>query len=46
MVPIAPMAVMLNERMMVMLIIEPTRVVMVICQGATGTDGDEENNEG
>ena len=45
-VPIAPMAVMLNKRMMLMVGVEPTRVVMVISQGAAGTNGDEENNEG
>ena len=46
MVPIALMAVMLNERMMVVMFIEPTFVVMVISQGATRTDGDEESNQG
>jgi len=40
------MAVMLNKRMMLMVGVEPTRVVMVISQGAAGTNGDEENNEG
>ena len=42
MVPIAPMAVMLNEGMVVMLVVEPAIAVMVISQGATGTDGNEE----
>jgi hypothetical protein len=45
-VPIAAMAVMLNKRMMVMMFVKPTRVVMVISQGATCTDGDEENSQG
>ena len=40
------MAAMLNKRVMLMMLIEPTRVVMVISQGATGTDGNEEKNEG
>ena len=44
-VPIALMAVMLNKRMMVMMFIEPTRVVMVIRQGATCTDGDKEKSQ-
>jgi len=39
------MAVMLNKRMMLMLVIEPTLVVMVICHGATRTDGNEESNQ-
>jgi hypothetical protein len=38
------MAVMLNERMMLMLVVEPTRAVMVISQGATRTDGYEETD--
>jgi len=44
-VPIALMAVMLNKRVMVMMFVEPTLVVMVICQRATCTDGDEENSQ-
>jgi len=46
MVPIAPMAVMLNKRVMLMVVVEPTRSVMVISQGATGTGGNEEKNQG
>jgi hypothetical protein len=44
-VPIALMAVMLNKRMMLVMFVEPTLVVMVIGQGATRTDGDEENSQ-
>jgi hypothetical protein len=44
-VPIAAMTAMLNKRVMVMLIVEPTLVVMVICHGATRTDGNEESNQ-
>jgi len=39
------MAVMLDKRVMMMIVIEPTIVVMVICQGATRTHGDEKTNE-
>ena len=39
------MAVMLNKRVMVMMFVEPTLVVVVISQGATCTDGDEENGQ-
>jgi len=39
------MAVMLNERVALMLIVEPTLVVMVICHGATRTNGHEENSQ-
>ena len=45
MVPVAAMATVLNKRMMVMMFIEPTLVVMVICHGATRTDGNEENSQ-
>ena len=44
-VPIALMAVMLNKRMMLVMFVEPTLVVMVIRQGATRTEGDEENSQ-
>ena len=44
-VPIALMAVMLNKRVMLMMLVEPTLVVMVICHGATRTDGNEESNQ-
>ena len=44
-VPIALMAVMLNKRVMAMMFVEPTRVVMVIRQCATRTDGDEQNSQ-
>lgn len=40
-IPVALMAVMLNERMMLMMFVKPTLIVMVIRQGATRTDGDE-----
>ena len=43
-IPIALMAVMLNERMMLMMFVEPTLVVMVISEGASCADGDEENS--
>ena len=46
MVPIALMTAMLNKRVMLMLVVEPALVVMVISQGAAGTDGDEEKNQG
>jgi hypothetical protein len=39
------MAVMLNKRVMLVMLIEPTSAVMVISQGATRTDGDEENGQ-
>jgi hypothetical protein len=39
------MAVMLNKRVMLVMLIEPTSAVMVISQGATRTDGDEQTNE-
>ena len=39
------MAAMMTKRMMLMLIIEPTLVVMVISQSATRTHGDEENSQ-
>jgi hypothetical protein len=39
------MAIMLNKRVMLMLVIEPTLVVMVIRHGATRTDGNEESNQ-
>lgn len=39
------MAAVLNKRMMMMIVIEPTIAVMVISQGATCTDGDEETDE-
>ena len=32
--------------MILMLVVEPAIVVMVISQGAAGTDGDEEKNQG
>jgi len=41
-VPIPAMAVMLNKRVMVMVIVEPTFVVMVISESAPGADGDKE----
>jgi hypothetical protein len=44
-VPIAPMAVMLNKRMMLVMFVEPTFVVMVISEGATCTNGDEEDSQ-
>jgi hypothetical protein len=45
-VPIALMAVMVNERVVLMLIVVPTVAVMVICHSAACTDGNEENSEG
>ena len=39
------MAVMLDKRMVMVLGVEPTIVVMVISQGATRTDGDEETDK-
>lgn len=39
------MAVMLNVRMVLMLVVVPTGFVMVICHGATRTDGNEENSK-
>ena len=44
MVPIALMTVMLNKCVMVMMFVEPTLVVMIISQGATRTEGDEEHS--
>lgn len=44
-VPIALMAAMLNKRVMLMIFVEPTLVVMIISQGATRTNGDEENSQ-
>jgi hypothetical protein len=36
------MAVVLNERVVLMLVVEPAIAVMVISQGATRADGNEE----
>ena len=44
-VPIALMAVMLNKRVMLVVFVEPTLVVMVISEGATCTNGDEEDSQ-
>ncbi len=35
------MAAMLNERLVLMMLVEPTRLVVVISQGTTGARGDE-----
>ncbi len=43
-IPIAPMAVMLNKIMVIMMLVEPTRSVMVICHGAPRTDDNEEGH--
>ena len=43
MIPVALMAAMLNKRVMLVMFVEPTLVVVIISQGATRTDGDEEN---
>ena len=45
MVPIAGMTAMLDKCVVVMAVVEPTLVVMVIGQSATGTDGDEETSQ-
>jgi len=39
------MAVVMDEGVMVMLAVEPTLVIMVISQDATGADSDEENGQ-
>ena len=44
-IPISLMAVMLNERTVVMMFVEPTHTVMVISEGATRAEGDEENSQ-
>ncbi len=38
------MAVMLNKIMVIMMLVEPTRSVMVICHGAPRTDDNEEGH--
>jgi hypothetical protein len=35
---------MLNKRMMLVMFVEPTGIVVVIGQGASRTDGDEETD--
>jgi hypothetical protein len=45
MVPVAAMAVVMDEGVMVMLAVEPTLVVVIISQCATGADGEEENGD-
>lgn len=40
------MAVMVNERVMLVVFVEPTFVVMIIRHAATCTDGDEKDNQG
>jgi hypothetical protein len=44
-IPIAAMAAMLNKRVMLMMFVNPTFVVMIISQGATRTDGNEQNDQ-
>ena len=44
-VPIAAMTVVMDEGVMVMLAVEPTLVVVVVSQDATGADDDEENGQ-
>jgi hypothetical protein len=39
------MAVMLNKRVMLVVFVEPTLVVMVISEGTTCTNGDEEDSQ-
>ncbi len=44
-VPIAPMTVVLDVRMMLVMFINPTFVVMVIGKSATRTDSNENDNQ-
>ena len=39
------MAVMLNEGMMLMMLVEPTRLVMIIGRGATRADSEDDHSK-
>jgi hypothetical protein len=44
-VPVALVAVMFAERVMLMMFVEPTRGVMIISHGATCTNGNEHGDQ-
>jgi hypothetical protein len=44
-VPIASVAVMVNKRMMLMMIVKPTLVIMVISEEAARPDSDEQSGK-
>jgi hypothetical protein len=45
-VPITLVAAMLNKGLMLMMFVEPTRLVVVISESATGAGGDEGDSQG